>query len=339
MGGLGAQRGEAADRLRGPALGARLEQPAEQDQRDDRRDRLVVHVGGKAGAREHARDGRRDDRVQECGARAQTDQRVHVGGAVFEPAPGPLVELLARPEHDREGEQAEPHLHPVEGDRVPLARHPVAQREREGHQQPPQQVVLLEGAVRARRPVGHEEHRAEHRDDGDGRGEGEFSGERADLCAPRDTLPLERVLGGDRCRDREARRHDGPRQVVGARRARDVVDRDRLGGLVRRRPDDARHTSQRPLERLDAGRVVQVDDAERDARFAAVVAGLAHRPDQLADAGLGVVVLDRRLGGREVHRRGGDTARGRERLLHRGGAAGAAHPLDRQEDPDLTHRP
>ena len=50
MRGLGLQRGEAADRLGGAALGARLEQAAEQNERDDRGDGLVVDVRRQPGA-------------------------------------------------------------------------------------------------------------------------------------------------------------------------------------------------------------------------------------------------------------------------------------------------
>src|SRR5687768_18204638 len=49
-------------------------------------------------------------------------------------------------------------------------------------------------------------------------------------------------------------------------------------------------------------RVVELLDPERDARLAAVVAGLANRLDQLGDVGVRVVVVDRGLVGREVHR-------------------------------------
>src|SRR5204862_8070942 len=87
----------------------------------------------------------------------------------------------------------------------------------------------------------------------------------------------------------------------------------------------------------DTRRIVQIEDAERDARLAAVVARIAHRLDELSDVRLRAVVLDRRLVGREVDAGRGDAHRPRQRLLDRRGAARAGHAFDGKYDPGFTH--
>src|SRR6267143_833351 len=91
----GAEPGKAPDRFRGTALGAGLEQPPEQDQRDDGRHRFVVDVRRVSGAGEHAGGERGDERIQVGRARAYGDECVHIGGAVLQAAPRPAVELAA----------------------------------------------------------------------------------------------------------------------------------------------------------------------------------------------------------------------------------------------------
>ena len=103
-----AQLDEPLDRLGRAALRLRLEVLAEQDQRDDGRRRLVVHVDRLG--RQHLRQERRHERVAVGGRRAERDERVHVGRAVARRRPAGLVEAPARPElHGRaEREHDEP---------------------------------------------------------------------------------------------------------------------------------------------------------------------------------------------------------------------------------------
>ena len=321
------------DRRGGASSGARLEQPAQQDQRDDRAHRLVVHVRRQAGGGEDIRGKGRDERIEVRGARANPDQRVHVGGAVLEAAPRSFVELLPRPRHDRQGEDGEADLDPEQVDRR-SRRHERPQLEGRRHQQPAQEVEALE---RVHGPVGHEEHRAPHRDDGRDAGQGELPGERPDFPRARQALPLERILGRDRGRDLEACLRHRALQLLAHRHARHVVHGDRLGRLVSGGANHAVDARQRLLERQHARRVVELLHREGDAGLAAVVARRADGLDQLRDMGLAIVVVDGRLPGGEVDRRAHDAVRARERLLHRGGAGRAAHALDGKDDPRLTH--
>ena len=99
------------------AAGPRLEPPAEQEQREDDADRLVVHGRHSAVARRHGgrrdrcrhggrRDGRRDGE-QERGGRADGDERVHVRVATPQRAPCARQEGRAGPcvHRQREREQ------------------------------------------------------------------------------------------------------------------------------------------------------------------------------------------------------------------------------------------
>jgi len=246
-----------------------------------------------------------------------------------EARPGAAIELPARPYHHGEREQGEADLQPPRVECEPSAQHGVEPRG-EGHEQPSQHVDRLEGGVRLLR---HQQHRAQHRDDGHRGGEREFPRQALDLALPRDPLALERVLGGNRLRHVKARPGDGLLQRFRRRRAGNVVHGDRFGRLVRRRAHHARHATERLLEGRDPGRIVQLLDAERDACLATVVAGRAHRLDQVGHAGLRVVIVDGRLRRRVVDRGHGDPGGAGQSLLHRGGTGRAAHSLDRQHDP------
>ena len=106
-GGLGLQPDELADRLAGAGLGARLEQSAEEDQRQDHADGLVVDLLELLG------DGigrdRDEEAVAERRAGAERDERVHVGAAVAEDEPAGAVDRPSRVEHDGRDEGE---LHP-----------------------------------------------------------------------------------------------------------------------------------------------------------------------------------------------------------------------------------
>ena len=211
---------------------------------------------------------------------------------------------------------------------------PVPQLGRRRHQQLPQQVELLEAL---HRPVGHEQHRSGHRQHGHDRGDDELPGQLLDLARAGDALALDRVFGGDRRGDTEARGLDRALQRLGGRDARDVFDGDAFRRLVRRDLDHAGHARQLLLERRDARRVVQVDDLDGDRRLAAVVPGGAHRLDELRDVALLVVVVHGGAGGGVVHRGLRDGVHPLQRFLHRRGAGGAAHPLDGKGDARLSH--
>ena len=99
----GLQRDQPAQGARRLVLRARLQGAAEQHERDDEEDGLVVDVGGHSGPREQIRRGRRDQRIEERGAGAEGHQRVHVGGAMRQVLPRAYVERTPRPRHQRRG--------------------------------------------------------------------------------------------------------------------------------------------------------------------------------------------------------------------------------------------
>ena len=79
-GGARLQANQGADRLPSSGLGLGLDQPAEQDQRDDHPDRLVVHLLHLGGQQAGGEGGHQA--VAERGRGTDGDQRVHVRGAV-----------------------------------------------------------------------------------------------------------------------------------------------------------------------------------------------------------------------------------------------------------------
>ncbi len=92
---LGTQLEQLGDRTRRPALGPRLEEAAQQDQRDDHAGRL--EEDGVAGEQ-------CPHRVEVRGEAAERDQRVHVGTEALQAAGRVAVELHAEDEHDRRGQ-------------------------------------------------------------------------------------------------------------------------------------------------------------------------------------------------------------------------------------------
>jgi hypothetical protein len=91
---------ERFDRAAGAAPGPLLEQPAEEDDRDDRRGGVVV--------------GHRDERTrEERGVGAERDQRVHVGREMADRPQEAGMERPPRPELDRRSER---HPEPVRSD-------------------------------------------------------------------------------------------------------------------------------------------------------------------------------------------------------------------------------
>ena len=101
------QADELADGLAGAGLRARLEQAAEEDEREDDADRLVVDLAEvlREGI---GRDGH-DQAVGERRDRAERDQRVHVGRAVAQGEPAGAMDRPARVDHHRRDErQLEP---------------------------------------------------------------------------------------------------------------------------------------------------------------------------------------------------------------------------------------
>jgi len=96
------QADELAHSLAGLALGARLQQTAEEDQRDDERRRVEVHRLAEAAVGEPSREEDARHAVEVGRRRAHGDERVHVGAeAVAQRRPGSGVELAAHPELHR----------------------------------------------------------------------------------------------------------------------------------------------------------------------------------------------------------------------------------------------
>ena len=328
-----AQTGEPADRFGGTALGARLQQSPEEDQRDDRGHGFVVDIGCAPRGREHAGSERRRERKQVGGTSADRDEGVHVGRAMREPTPRPLVELAAGPDDHGQGEDRQGDPRPARVEHCAAGQRFVQPSGQRG-EQPPQQVHLPKRRVGV---VGQQQHRAQHGDQRHDDREAEFPGERANLTRSHEPFALERILGRDWLGDLEPGSFDGALQRFGGRRARDVVDRGGLGRLIGDGADHAGHGAQRVLERCHTGCVVQLLDCEHHARLAAVVAGGANRVDQLGNVRLRVVVIHRGLGGGIIDRRVDDAGGPPEGPLHGRGARRAAHPLDGQDDAGLTH--
>ncbi len=252
---------------------------------------------------------------------------------MLEPAPRAPVEPAARPYHHGEGEDRESDLDPLRIERAtPGQRRLEAQGDR--HEQAPEQIHLLQRRIGI---VRHQEHRAEHTHDRHGRRQREFPRERADLALARQSLPLEGILGRNRRRDPETRLLHGLLERLRGGGAGDIVHRDGLGRLVGGGADNARHAPQRLLQRRDARRVVQLLDGERHSGPAAVVARRAHGLDQLGDVRLRFVIVHGGFAGGVIDGGARDAAGLPERLLDGGGARGAAHPLDGQDDAGLTH--
>ena len=90
------QSDERADRFAGAGLRPRFEQTAEEDQRDDHADGLVVDVAQRQG--QHVRRERDDEAVGERRGRSERDERVHLRRAVAERDPAGAVD---RPAGDR----------------------------------------------------------------------------------------------------------------------------------------------------------------------------------------------------------------------------------------------
>ena len=102
------QPDELAHGVAGLALGARLEQAAEEDQRDDERGGVEVHRLAEAGVLERLREEHAGDAVQVGRRGAHGDQRVHVRAeAVAQAGPRGRVELPAHPELHRRRQRPE----------------------------------------------------------------------------------------------------------------------------------------------------------------------------------------------------------------------------------------
>ena len=142
-GGRRLQTQQCFDRRAGACLGPGLEQLAKQDQRDDRRRRLEVHMMVRQARRGHHRTEQPGD------AGAEGDQDVHVGRAAPERRPGATIEAPADPELDRRRQH---HLQPTR-DQVVTGpgpqqaehrRHLGKQRQRQGGGNPePAQLVTI----------------------------------------------------------------------------------------------------------------------------------------------------------------------------------------------------
>ena len=106
---VGRSADEPADRAGRPALGARLQPAPEQDEPDDDRRAVEVGDGLEAGVDDdRGREGQHDA-VRPGGARADRDERVHVGRAVAGGPPGRAVEPTAGPDLDeRRRDEREP---------------------------------------------------------------------------------------------------------------------------------------------------------------------------------------------------------------------------------------
>ena len=136
----GPQAHEAADGVGRPALGPGFEHPAEEDEDDDDRRGVEIDLGLDPGPAEEPGQDRRRDAEEVGGRRPHGDERVHVGRAVPEGAPGAAVEAQPEDELDRrrQGPENEEVLqegrHP--GEPVPHA----AEEDEEGQEASPDDI-------------------------------------------------------------------------------------------------------------------------------------------------------------------------------------------------------
>ena len=151
MCGLRLQSGEGVESVEGAACGARLEPIAEQQEAKDKQHGVVVDVGMQAVLREEAGEEGRGYRIEEGGAGAERDQRVHGRGAVQRSLQSALVDDSACPDHADEGDAEHDVFERGSGNAI------------ERWKDPNEQAVEHAGAV-------HERHRQQHgqRATGDG---------------------------------------------------------------------------------------------------------------------------------------------------------------------------
>ncbi len=140
-------------------LRARLHGIAQQDQRDDQNDGLVVDVRLCAALFEEPRREGGDCRVDEGGTGPHRNQRVHVGGAVAQAGPGARVEPAASPEHDEQAHGEQGISEHVRVDRIEPRERGTQRRINHSHRPGDQRIC----AVR-RVPAGaaHERHGEQH---------------------------------------------------------------------------------------------------------------------------------------------------------------------------------
>ena len=104
---LGLQPHQTLNRLRGPALGLRLEEPAEDDQGHDEGRPVVIDVGHDLRRGEELREEGRQGRVEIGGKRPHGDQGVHVGGLLAGRLEGADEEAAPHPEDDGRRQEKE----------------------------------------------------------------------------------------------------------------------------------------------------------------------------------------------------------------------------------------
>ena len=125
---------QRADGLRCAAAGAQFQHLPQKHQRGNGRSRLVINIDDAVFAERLRKNSRRDRRhhaVPIRHAHADTDQREHVGVAVFYRRPRALKERPSRPQHDRSRQrQLAPSQHPARKQVLQRGRH-VAHGDRE----------------------------------------------------------------------------------------------------------------------------------------------------------------------------------------------------------------
>ena len=121
---------QLADGRTGLTASPRFQRPAKQDQRDDHGRGLVIHFVTSP----H----RLHQRIEECSARAQRNQRVHVGGAVTQGAPRGHIKRRAGVHDHRQSEsQLNPRRIGYMQNTVRHAENEHGRREDRRHQQAP----------------------------------------------------------------------------------------------------------------------------------------------------------------------------------------------------------
>ena len=223
------QADQRADRLAGLALGARLEQAPEQDERDDERSRIEVHRRAETVVIEEGREQHAGGAVEVGRRGAHRHQGVHGGAAVAGRGQGGAIELAADPELHRRGQRPQ---------------HPAVREER-GH----------EGEAHAAQEDEGRQHGADH----------DLAAQSQVGRAPRERLGIGLAAGlggrrggaagrlGDVVAGPPHRRHE----AVAAGNAGHVLDGGLLGGQVDLRPA-ARRAPWRRAFSLRATQLAQV---------------------------------------------------------------------------------
>ena len=291
---------------------ARFEEAAEEDERDD--DGRCIEVGARAvpeGAvcvqqvrlAERALEECEERAVAVGHARAESDERVHVGRAALERGPSAVVERRADPELHGRGDGPEDDT----------------------------QLETRQAEVAWRDP-----HQGKDRRAGDSR-QDHLAPQRTDLFGAGEALQVSReLIVAPHLHDAQAGLLNRSAYALDARRAPDVGDADRVGAQARRGMDHAVESFHAALDILRRRSAGQPVDDERDLVGSGAIAGRLDRRHHVAHLDGDRVVRDSRCIVAQAQRGAGDAGHAPQRALHGLRTRRTRHPVDVQDDALLS---